>query len=205
MDLFERAIFFIIGAGVGFILGFIVARLREIKEELDEVDECVKHCHLDHDHIPTGKRNARVRDDRGFMRIPLLAEAMLLLVLGITVYAAFASQRASNQVEASQERIATVTQCNQVFLNETIEALNARTEFSTEQARSNVELQRSQSKFLAILLLVPPASEERQADALAEYFDNLTEFVALSTRTANTADNNPYPTVEELNSCLNQD
>lgn len=89
MDLLERAIFLLIGGGVGFILGYIVARLREIKEEVDEV--------LD---IEKGKAS-RARGEEGFMRVPLVADIMYLTVLALVLYGVYLSIQASNDIKAN--------------------------------------------------------------------------------------------------------
>lgn len=194
MDLLERAIFLAIGGGIGFILGFIVANLRDIKEEVDEV--------LDIEKRTRGLPTRHIRDERGFMRHPVIADAMLLLVLVLTVWAAFGSQKASNDVQATQDDIQTVTTCNQKFLGELLIAVNERTTFTADQARANIRLQTSQSKFLAILLADPPKTDLVQDQALRLYYTNLTEYVKVNGQAAKKAEENPYPTIEDFNYCL---
>lgn len=191
MDLIERAIFFTIGGGLGFILGYIVARLREIKEEVDQV-------------LDIEKSKPRVRDERGFTRFPFVADIMLLSVIVLVVYAAFASQRASNEVVAAQESIETVTECNQEFLAQLLIAVNERTTFTADQARANIELQKSQSQFLSILLANPPKSDAVRAQALRDYFASLTDFIEVNSNAARKAEENPYPTIEAFNACLEE-
>lgn len=192
MDVLERAIFLAIGGGIGFILGYIVARLREIKEEVDEVLDIEKH-------------NARTRDERGFMRFPVVADVMLLAVIILTVWAAFASQRASNTVEEQQDDISRITTCNQAFLGDLLIAVNERTTFTADQARANIDLQRSQSQFLAIILADPPKTDAAQDQALRDYFANLNDFIEVNSNAARKAEENPYPTIEEFNACLMDD
>lgn len=192
MELFERAIFFAIGGGVGFILGYIVARLREIKEEVDEV-------------LDIEKKNARMRDERGVMRLPDFGDVMLLVVLLVTVWAAFSSQKASNEVQNTQDNLTSVTNCNREFLADILVAVNERTTFTADQARANIDLQRSQSQFLATLLADPPKSDEIKDNALRDYFKNLTDYIEVNSNAARKAEENPYPTIEEFNTCLNDD
>lgn len=204
MDLFERAIFLCIGGVVGFILGYTVARLREIKEELDEVDECVKYCREVHEHIP--KRNtSRVRDERGSMRIPLVADAVLLLVVALVAYAAFASHKANNDVEDHQQDVARITECNQEYLANTIEAFNERTTYTQDQAHANVDLQRAQAELLKVLREEPPPSELRSDEAFDKYFEVLSDYLEVNTKTRLKQNEYPYPTSEELDSCLSED
>lgn len=187
MDMTEKLMWLAFGAAIGFVLGYIVRSLREIKEELDEVDELVK----------------RHSDERGSVNFEVLRNALLFLVLVVTVWAAFASQQSSNEVEKNQKSIDKITSCNQEYLDKTIRALNERTEYSTQQARTNVDLQRSQSRFLSLLLLQPPATDERVQEALRVYFDTLNEFVEIASRSAVKTAAYAYPTPEELSSCLN--
>lgn len=204
MDLFERAIFLCIGGGIGFILGYIVARLREIKEELDEVDECVKYYRKDREHIP--KRNTpRVLDERGFSRIPIVANAVLLLMVALVAYAAFASQKASNDVEDQQQDIARITECNRDYLASTIEALNERTTYAQDQAHANVDLQRAQADLLRVLREDPPPTAVRSDEAFDKYFEILSSYIEVNTKSRLKRNENPYPTTEELESCLKVD
>lgn len=201
MDMSERMGWLILGCAVGFVLGYIVRALREIKEELDTVDECVKRCQEEHDHIP--------RPDDGYAVPSYVGHIALIVVLFVTVYAAFASQDASNDVReaqkdlrATQVVIQNVSVCTQETLAATISALNERTTYTVAQAKANVDLQKAQSSFIAVLVTVPePSLTERRA-ALNEYFDKLTSFVALSSQTVNKIEQNPYPTNEDLTRCL---
>lgn len=187
MGLDDRVTYLILGMAVGFILGYITKALREIKEEIKQVDKTVK----------------RQRNERGFMRFPLVADAMLLVVLSITVYAAFSSQKVSNDVTDTQDLISRVTFCNQEYLADTISALNERTTYSTEQARANVKLQEEQTELLAFLLTEPPPDESAGREALRDYFQSgLQNFINVNERALAKYEENPYPTEDELQACL---
>lgn len=197
MALSERLAWLVLGMAVGFILGYIVARLREIMEGVDEIDTNVKSI------------TPRVRNEGGFMRIPVVADVLYILALTIVVWGAFASQKASNEVEATQEKLAAtqqriekITACTQDNLGQTISALNERTTYTGEQATSNVDLQRAQYAFLAILLEDPPPSDARINASLREYLDALGSFVQVNTKAAVKVKNNPYPTTADYESCL---
>lgn len=187
MELTERAIYMLIGGAMGFVAGYIVRYLREIKEKVDKVGEIVERDN---------------RDERGFVRFPIIADIALLAVVVLTVWAAFSSQRASNDVQNTQDRITRITYCNQQFLSKTIKALNERTTYSRDQAAANVELQKAQAEFIRLILHKPPYTAERRERALQEYFQALTSFVMLNAQTEIKADTYPYPTNEELADCL---
>lgn len=188
MDLTDRLSWLIFGCLIGFVLGYIARYLQEIKQELDEVDQIVKQ--------------DRKRDERGIMRYPILADIVLLLVVIMTVWAAFASQKASNEVEDAQDRISRITACNQEYLAKTIKALNERTTYTRQQVEANVKLQRAQATFIAVILEDPPASDSRRGEALRHYFKALTDFVSVNSKADAKAENYPYPTNDELSSCI---
>lgn len=179
----------LLGLAIGFVLGYLARLLREIrgvKEELDEVDSIVKEI-KDHD-----------RNDSGFMHIPWVANVAALLVVGLAVYAAFASQKASNSVEDS------VT-CNRQVLAQVVESLNERSTYSTGMASANIELQQSQADFFAILLHKPPYSELRRSRAVQQYYEDLQTFLVLAKKNRSKVATNPYPTVYDFSACLGKD
>jgi hypothetical protein len=190
MDWSERLEWLILGCIIGFIMGYIVRTLREIKEELDEVDEIVKG-----EHGIEGKQ-------RGSIHTPTLAGFMLICVVAITAWAAFASQSASNEVKKTQDQLARVTICNKQYLSETIRTINARTRYSQRQAVSNVALQKSQARFLAFLLHKPPPGQAETRRAFEEYAQDLNDFVIASSNQANVVEDNKYPTEAELDACI---
>jgi Flp pilus assembly pilin Flp len=89
MDLVERAIFLAIGGGIGFILGYIVARLRDIEKEVHEV--------LDIEKQKNGDTPRRIRDEEGAVRLSFSRIALFIVVV-LVAYSAFMSQKASNDV-----------------------------------------------------------------------------------------------------------
>lgn len=186
MSFDERLGWLILGCLIGFALGYIVRYLQEIKEELGVVEEAVRHR----------------KDEDGLLRHPVALDITLLFVVLLTVWASFASQKASNEVQESQETVERSTACNEVFLSKTMVALNERTAYTKAQVDANVELQRSQAEFLNIILAEPPVPEEARKRALKRYFDALTEFVTVNGKAEMKADRYPFPTVEELRDCL---
>ena len=186
MSFEERLVWFLVGAALGFVLGYITRTLREIKEELDEVDTIVKH----------------KRDETGITRHPLVMDAALFFVVAITVWAAFASQKATNQYQETQEKVNLITYCNEEYLNKTIRALNERTTYAQDQATANVNLQRAQARFLSVLLEKPPLPQLDRETALKRYFRSLSEFIVVNGKAEFKAERYPYPTNAELSNCI---
>jgi len=132
MELSERFGWMLLGMAIGFVFGFIVARLRSIEEKVETVDE-----HL--------KKQKRVRDDAGFMRIPVVADALYLLSLVIVLWGAYAAHQATIKVEQTNDDLRQVVVCNQEYL-------------------------KSQAEFLSVLLEKPPPTEVESREALEKYF-----------------------------------
>lgn len=188
MGLDDRVWYLLLGCLIGFVLGYITRALRDIKEELEEVE-----------HVITERR----KDERGFMRYPIAADVAMILVLMLTVYAAFASQQASNDVKDAQDRIARITSCNRVYLTRALDALNERSTYSTEQAKNNVALQREQLKLLEVLLTQPPPTPEQGREALVNYYDaGVKSYISVNGKALAKFRANPYPTEAELEACL---
>lgn len=101
MDLTERVIFFTIGGGFGFVLGYVVARLRTIEQKVDavknevhEVDVIIKH----------------ERDERGSMQWPSFTTLAMGAVVLITAFAAFSASSTNNKLE---DTVLCLTQFNE--------------------------------------------------------------------------------------------
>jgi hypothetical protein len=192
----DRLGFLLLGGAIGFILGYIVRSLREIKEELDEVDAIVK-------------RRDHGGNDRGAVSLRLVEQSALVVVLILVVYAAFSSQVASNNsnnaqdnFKSQQQVLARVTTCNKVYLSKALSALNERTTYSEAQVNSNVDLQTSFSQLLGILLHKPPFSESKRDRATANYYQDLTKFISIADKTKRKQLENPFPETSELDACL---
>jgi hypothetical protein len=203
MDLSDRITWFVIGSFVGLVVGYVVRLLQEIKEDLDGMDECVKHCRENHEHMRKPVRGRRPKNEAGAAIPAVVGQIALALVVALTVWAAFASQKASNDVQDTQARIGRITTCNQVYLTKTVEALNERTQSSQDRADANVELQKAQAAYLSIFLRPKPADVQESTAALKKYFDALTEFLKTSGQATADVKENPYPTAQELMSCIN--
>jgi hypothetical protein len=197
----DRLLYILLGAFIGFVAGYVTGALREsnkklteIKEELDEVDEIVNN-----EKPPRHQSN-----ERGILstRIGLnVVVATLVLLTGIS---AIRAQVAVNNVNETQDRQEALTSCTADIVEQTIETLKIRSDFTLSQVDANVDLQRAQSEMISVLLHEPPYSEQRQIEAFKQYFDALNHFVAAASNAQNTATENPYPTVSQFGNCIDK-
>ena len=200
MSLNDRLTYLILGCLIGFVVGYVVRSLRDIKEELDEVDDMVKD--ID---------NKRKRDERGIVRTVLAMRVSLALVVILTAFAAFQSQQASNSTESQQKQmkiaqaqLEQVTQCNKTVLRQALVALNERTTYSEAQVNANVDLQTSFAELLTTILHQLPSPDKKRTHATHQYYQDLTNFVSVADKTKAKQRENPFPTDEQLNACLQQ-
>jgi hypothetical protein len=189
----DRLGYLFLGMIIGFVLGYLVRLTREIKEELDEVDEIVKKEFGNSPHD---------RDQGGFMRVPWTANIAVLLVVVLTAYASFVSQKTSNTVKATQETQTLTIYCTEKVLDEAIKVLNERTVYSGAQSAANIDLQKDFSRFFNLILHQPPYSSKKRLQAALDYQESLNTFLALTTKQREKAENNPFPAVKELDRCL---
>jgi len=192
MSLDERLLWLLVGCVIGFFLGYFVRTLREIKEELGDVDERLKK-----------EASPRKKNDRGSIRDTIVMELGLLLVVLITIYAAFSSQKASNEVHDQQKQQARVISCTNEYLVKTISALNERTTYSQDSVDANVKVQGSLLSLLQFLTHVPPYSQAQRTNKLQDYVATLNNFVSVSGKNSSKVSQNPYPTSSEFTDCVN--
>lgn len=183
MGLDDRISWLLLGAALGFVFGYIVRGLREIKERLPKVDD------------------EKRKNEEGLSHASWMGLSLLIVVL-LTATAAFMSQKASNDVQSTQGQLSRVTRCNQQFLSKTIVALNQRTSFTIKQANSNVKLQKAQAEYLNKILQQPTPPRRELIVSLNTYFSSLKEFVDVSEQSRRQLSQNPYPTKKELSDCL---
>lgn len=192
MPLDEKLFWLCLGGVIGYLWGRYDRRRKKdldtIKKELRVVTETLKEDHR---------------------RTPFVPRVALALVVLMTALAAFWSQRASNEsaeaVQRMEERYAQesiILSCSREFIGKVAIALNERTTFTTEQTVKNVELQKNQARFLTVVLKQPPVSEEGRRNSLQAYFDALTDFVIVASKSTQKAENNAYPKKRELGECI---
>lgn len=189
MNFPDRIGWLVLGSVIGFLFGYIVRYLQEIKEELHEVDEIMR------EHV------AEDNTEAGWARTPMLMDIALAVVVILTVWAAVSSQIASRGVKETQANLRVVSACNQHYLVQTVEALHERTTFTKDQAQANIELQKAQSDYFRFLLKKPPYPLDQQSAAAQVYLDALTKFVSLSLKTSAKAAEYPFPDENALQTC----
>lgn len=201
MPIDERLSYLLVGCVIGFVLGYFTRLMRDIrsgvtemKEELDEVKD-----EIEHDVIPRLDKN-----EGGFMRYPWIANIAVLLTVGLTAYAAFVSQRASNDSQSSQDRIETAINCTIKIQGEALNALNERSTYTKATADANIDLQTSQARFFSVLLHKPPYSEARKSQAVKDYYSDLQHFLSLAKKGSVKVTENPFPTEEDLTKCIRE-
>lgn len=199
----DRLLSLLVGLAVGFVVGYVVRLLQDIMEELDEVDEIVKELGSHEDnHVGNGKTKPNRQNENGFMRYPWAVNTAALLVVGLTAYAAFVSQRASNDVQDSQDRSNQVVACNEQVLGEVLIALDERSTYTAELAAANIDLQQAQYDFFTLLAHKPPYSEERRERAFLVYVDAQRVFLDLAEKSRAKVATHPFPTIEDFSKCL---
>jgi len=195
MGFSDRLGWMLLGCVIGLFAGYCIRYLQEMKEELDEVDGIVKN--------NLGKRPEDRTSEDGFVVPELVKSIALAIVVLLTAWAAFASASASSKVQDTQDAQKHDTECTQEYLVKTVKALNERTEYSVAATKANVDLQKAQADFFALLLRKPPESVAVRTDAAQTYLRTLTEFVKVSGQSATKAELFPYPTDRELATCYN--
>lgn len=188
MTLDERFAYLLVGLAVGFVVGYITRALHQIEKEVQEVDRIVR----------------QQNDEEGAIRLPSRENAALLIVVVLTAIAAFLSQRASSDVAQQTKQQQVVVDCTSEYLASTIEALNERTEYSSDQASANVELQKAQSAFIRLALQEPPLERTRVEEGLRDYFTKLTAYVDLVEKTRMKQQEFPYPAEDSFELCVEQ-
>lgn len=194
MDLWDRVIWLAIGCFIGFVLGYIVRSLRDIKDKVDHMDEMV----TEGDSSKWEKKGEDGAFSQAFVTYICLA-----LVVFLTAWAAFISQQASNEVKRTQEQLTHVTSCNRTYLTQALEVLNGRTVYTRAQAEANINLQTSFNTFLQVLAHKPPYSLAKRTQAFKSYATDLQHFVAISRKNTRQQTANPIPKPGNLTRCFN--
>lgn len=193
----DRLGWLLIGVVIGFFLGYLTRTLREIKEEVHEVDEIVKSEWNKH------------RDEKGSINLPSWPNIALIIVILATVFAALQSQSAANKVKSTQDelfrtqqKLENVVGCNKELLDQTLKVLNVRTRTAEAAAKANLSLQQSQKWLLDVIFHVPPYSTERQEIARKLYAEDLKEFLDTGNNSEFVSKINRYPKAADLTDCI---
>lgn len=181
MELSERIGWMLLGMGIGFVLGLIVAHLRTIEEKVDSVDE----------HI-TNKRN-----ERGFTDIPAVASLMYLLVLVIVVWSVIQAARATHESDKAQRELKRTVSCIERYNVRQGDALTSRDKAIRAGTQSEIALWTKYAELYALAKEDPskvPELNEALNRAVLSHRDALEE-------TQGTREENPYPNPDILQDC----
>jgi hypothetical protein len=181
----------LLGGVIGFVLGYFTCYLRSIKEGVDEVKDELEH------EVALHKR-----DEKGFMRIPIAADIAVLVVVALTAWASFISQKSSHDVQDGQARQDVVVSCIKTTMADTLSSLNQRAVYTVAIADANIDLQRAQREFSKVALHRPPYSVARRYQAFKSYFDQLKRFLRLAHKNKANVVEHPLPDIGDFNKCL---
>lgn len=194
----DRLQLFLLGLCIGSVLGYLTRLVqdirkdvRDVKKELDEVDQIVKSNLGNHE-----------KNEQGFMRRPWIANLAAILVVGLAFYAAIVSQKASNDMQASVDRNEIVTYCNLDITTKALTSLNERSTYSLSQTQANVDLQKAFADFFNLLLHQPPYDEKTRREAAELYQSTLNNFIEVAGKATNKIEDNPFPKVSQLVDCI---
>lgn len=151
------------------------------------------------------------RDERGFTRIPIVMDIAVIVVVALTVWAAFASQQANHKVEKQQEDLiadqrhdAKITKCNRDALDQVVAALDARVGSTRMQIEANVDLVEAQQDFFQ-LVLSEPANDRLEFRAITRYLRQMGRFQDANREAIEDVEDVPFPTPEALDICYKQE
>ena len=216
MDLNDRATAILVGMAIGAVLGYLTRMLQELNNKVDATVINLHDIKEEVDEIDTIVKTRRERDERGFMRIPVVADIILISVLAMTVWAAWSTGETNNKLEVAlseiqenqaaddkqEVRIQSVTSCTLEFTSKTIKALNERTTYTGRASEANAEVLQAQQDFLEIILRIPPPSDADALAALRTYTDAVSQYNVLIGKDKDKRNRFAYPTNEELAACL---
>lgn len=154
MELSERISWLVLGMAIGFVLGYIVARLRDIKEEVDEIDEIVKQTQR-----VAPKRVRRERDEDRFFRLPRGSDLAYLVALLLILSGLWFSNEQRNQLKET-------TACNTEYLKSQAAFLSVILE---EPPVPDEDRQVALQEYFDLLTAYSNADERPTPEALAKY------------------------------------
>lgn len=180
MDLWDRLVWLSIGCFIGFVLGYIVRSLHEIKEKVEHVDEIVNDV----------KSSKWESEEGGFMRHPVAADIAVIVVVAITAWAAFSAGKVNAEL---QHTVSCVTKYNvregkaRQARDHSVEAGTAsEIKLWTEYGKLYAQAEKDPSKI--------PALQDKLNSAIKAHRESLTNL-------QETRDDVPYPTPNVLENC----
>ena len=184
-DILLAAVAFAAGNCVGWF-GRALWQTRDLTKEIDAKMDDI-----------TNKMN---KDERGAMTLSLerARDLVVILMLGVVIWSAIMSTRASERVERDQEQRTEALECLSTWATEFAVALDARTSRNSAVAKARDDMD---SRVAAVFAAVPPlfepgndtADTERFRGALEDHRKAYAALDELVKKSGETQAANPYP------------
>lgn len=180
-DLLLAAVAFAVGNLVGWFARALW-QTRAITEEIDaKMDDL----------------NDRM-DERGFMTLDRARDLVVILMLGVVIWSAVLSTRASDRVERDQKDRAATVECLSTWATDFAEALDARTSRNSAITKARDEMDAAVAAVFAAVppLFAPgavPADSDRLRAALERHRKAYAALNDLVTKAGEVQAANPYP------------
>lgn len=178
MEFDDRVKWLLLGCLIGFVLGYIVRSLKDIKEELHEVDDVLKGA--------CGIPN----DEQGSIRIPRMQEIGLFIVVLLTVYSSF-------QAGYTNMRLNKTVNCITKYNTYQGKAMTGRDTAIKQGTDSEIHLWTQYGRLYALATKNPlkiPEAQEKLNQAVAAHRDALIDTQATRVRF-------PYAGPDVLKNC----
>jgi hypothetical protein len=146
-------------------------------------------------------RMSRRRNARGMISGRMVALGVAVL---FTAAAAVITGVNSERTESAADRAQRTADCTENVLGETVEALNARTEFTARSARVQAEVLHAQVQLFE-QAWAPQSTEAEEDTALRDYFEAIRSADQLLRETEQARDKHPFPTRADIAQCLRKD
>lgn len=174
MELNDRLTWLLVGAIIGFILGYITRSIASANSDYQI----------------------------GSINLEMIERFSLGVVVVVTFWAAWQSQLAVNRVHDTQHDQSRVVSCTQHVLETALNALNSRTERLKDPPTANLELQKAESDLLQILFHKPPLDSATQEAAEKQYLTALGNFIRSTEATLINTSLVKYPQADDLVDCI---
>lgn len=211
----DRAFFFALGIVLGFILGLVTFAWKEARKARDEAAQVHQEIvRLDQKVTDLVEHEDHTRNEDGLLHTRVWGNVALVIVVLISLYAAFSSQAASHHtnnlaeytnqlvkdnIEQTNE-IQRTQDCTESTVNEALQIIAKRTRLNGKSSLANLNLQKAQAKFLGVSSTTSNQAEVMKA--FEGYVDALSHFVDVATKVSLKGQDYPYPKAEEYRHCL---
>lgn len=137
-------------------------------------------------------------DERGFMTLDRARDLVVILMLGVVIWSAIMSSRASERVEREQEERAATVECLSTWATDFAAALDARTSRNSQITKARDEMDAAAAAVFASVppLFEPdagPADRDRLSAELERHRKAYATLDALVRKSGEVQAANPYP------------